>query len=135
MVSKRKEPLGKFSGGSNFFIVKGLVFENCFDGGRGVGQREKFVTDAILVAEAFESFVDGVVVNLACARLVASGAIGDVNVSDLVKIFFNVVTERAFIVLHVVRVEENHQLRGADEPRDFRCHLRRLQKVSDVVKL
>ena len=95
--------------------VKFLVFENCFDCRGGIGQREELVTDAILVAETLERFVDGVVVNLAGAGLVAAGAIGNVDVSDLVEIFFNVVTERAFVVLHVVSVEENHQPRRADK--------------------
>ena len=90
------------------------VLENRFDSGRRIRQREQLITDAIFVAETFERFINRVVINFACARFVTTGAVRNVNVSDLVDVFFDVVAQRAFVVLHVIGVEQNHQPRRAD---------------------
>ena len=106
-----------------------LIFENRFNSSLSIGQREKFIADAIFIAKPFKRFVDSVIINFAGARLVASGTIRNVNMSDLIEVFFNVVAECALVVLHVVSVEQNHQVRRIDKARNFCRHLRCLQKI------
>ena len=57
------------------------------------------------------------------------------DVADLVDVLLEVVAERSLVVLHMVGVKEDHEVRRADQARDFCGHLRRLQEVADMVDL